>query len=84
MLLIPTQNIVSKTKIFAVLLKVYILSLFLLKAKNVHITAIGIGKGINVDVLHEIAGERGNVVMVSDFDKLLDSFDKIKEAACCK
>ncbi|XP_078352817.1 coadhesin-like [Oculina patagonica] len=52
------------------------------EAKGVNIEAVGIGKGIDVDTLELIAGDKTRVVMVDDFDELKDKIKEIKSKAC--
>lgn len=43
---------------------------------------MGIGKGIDVDTLELIAGDKTRVVMVDDFDELKDKIKEIKSKVC--
>ena len=50
--------------------------------KKVYIVAVGIGSGISLDVLHQIAGDGGSVVKVDDFSKLDEMIGTIKSSTC--
>ena len=54
--------------------------LLLLQEKGVSLVAIGVGKKVLKDELKKIAGE--NVLMVSDFDKLLGRLKEIETVIC--
>ena len=56
--------------------------LFSLKAKDVAINAVGIGRKIDESVLQEIAGKHGTVFLVNNFDNLVDQLEEIKKKAC--
>ena len=43
---------------------------------------MGIGTGINHDILQQIAGPNNPVLMVDDFDKLEEKVSDIKSKAC--
>ncbi|KAL9951960.1 hypothetical protein ACROYT_G044721 [Oculina patagonica] len=51
------------------------------KEKEVFIVAVGIGAGVTMDVLHQIAGD-GRVVQVDDFSKLDKMLTTIKSNVC--
>lgn len=44
--------------------------------------AVGIGNGINVQTLREIAGDNGNVLTVESFDQLAKELGEIKDKVC--
>ena len=43
---------------------------------------MGIGSGINSQTLHEIAGQKGNVLAVESFDELAKELGEIKDKVC--
>ena len=43
---------------------------------------MGIGIGIRVDTLHEIAGNNGDVVIVKNFDLLITQLMEVKNKIC--
>ena len=43
---------------------------------------VGIGSGINSQTLHEIAGQKGNVLAVESFDELAKELGEIKDKVC--
>ena len=43
---------------------------------------MGIGSGINEDTLRQIAGEKGDVIIVEDFDKLTLQLVEIEQKIC--
>ena len=47
-----------------------------------HTIAVGIGIGIRVDTLHEIAGNNGDVVIVKNFDLLITQLLEVKNKIC--
>ena len=46
------------------------------------ITAVGIGPEINQEVLREIAGKNGDVLLVNEFSKLVENLEEIKNMSC--
>ena len=54
------------------------------KDKGVNIIAVGIGKRIKKSELQKIAGERGSVVQVPDFDALAGKINEILAEVCGK
>ena len=52
--------------------------------KGVHITAIGIGTNVDKGELEKIAGERGTVVRVPNFESLSGELNGILEKVCGK
>ncbi|XP_078378562.1 coadhesin-like [Oculina patagonica] len=47
-----------------------------------HIIAVGIGSGINQETLREIAGKNGDVIIVENFDLLVNQLVEIKHKMC--
>lgn len=47
-----------------------------------HSIALGIGIGIRVDTLHDIAGKNGDVIIVKNFDLLITQLMEIKNEIC--
>ena len=43
---------------------------------------MGIGTGINIATLHDIAGSNGNVIAVESFDQLAAELSEIKDKVC--
>lgn len=44
--------------------------------------AVGVGKKINGNTLHDIAGERGTVLAIEGFEELASSLKKVKNKVC--
>lgn len=49
---------------------------------GLYTVAVGIGKGINHEVLRQIAGEQGSVFATQGFDELAVELLKIKKKLC--
>ena len=47
-----------------------------------HSIAVGIGTGIRVDTLHDIAGKNGDVIIVKSFDLLITQLMEVKNKIC--
>jgi len=43
---------------------------------------VGIGKGMNFETLHQIAGANNPVILVDNFAKLMEEIPNIKSKAC--
>ncbi|CAH3173411.1 unnamed protein product [Porites lobata] len=52
------------------------------KVTGLYTVAVGIGKGINHEVLRQIAGEQGSVFATQGFDELAVELPKIKKKLC--
>ena len=55
---------------------------FYLQEKHVNTVAVGIGPGVNKEILHQIAGPGNPVVQVNDFSQLHKMLETIKGSAC--
>ena len=53
-----------------------------IQEKDVHIVTVGIGEKIDTKTLKLIAGEKGTVLNVANFQKLQEEIDKIKSSVC--
>jgi len=54
------------------------------KVAGLYTVAVGIGKDINTDVLRDIAGPNGSVIVTESFDQLASKLDEIKKKVCGK
>lgn len=52
------------------------------KVADLYTVAVGIGNGINIETLHDIAGPNGNVIAVESFDRLEAELSEIKDKVC--
>ena len=52
------------------------------QVKDVHMIAVGIGKGIKDSELKILAGEKGHYAHAIDFDHLNGILGKVKDDAC--
>ncbi|XP_058944976.2 coadhesin-like [Pocillopora verrucosa] len=52
------------------------------KVADLYTVAVGIGTGINIATLHDIAGSNGNVIAVESFDQLAAELSEIKDKVC--
>lgn len=52
------------------------------KVADLYTVAVGIGTGINIATLHDIAGSNGNVIAVESFDQLEAELSEIKDKVC--
>ena len=50
--------------------------------KHVNTVAVGIGDGVNKEILQQIAGEGNPAVEVKDFSQLQKMIETIKASAC--
>jgi len=55
---------------------------FLTDVKNVHMLAVGIGRGIKDTELKILAGDKGHYVHAASFSQLFGILEKLKDAAC--
>lgn len=54
------------------------------QVKNVHMLAVGIGRGIKDTELKILAGDKGHYLHAASFSQLLGILEKLKDAACGK
>jgi len=52
------------------------------KVADLYTVAVGVGKKINGNTLHDIAGERGTVLAIEGFEELASSLKKVKNKVC--
>lgn len=61
----------------------FVIVIFLnLQVADLYTVAVGIGTGINIATLHDIAGSNGNVIAVESFDQLEAELSEIKDKVC--
>ena len=72
------------SRIFGVLTLFYLTFTTFLQVADWHIIAVGIGNGINKETLREIAGQKGDVIVVQTFDLLITQLVEIKNKICSK
>ena len=64
------------------LLPLLLCPFFYWKVADLYTVAVGVGKKINGNTLHDIAGERGTVLAIKSFEKLASSLKKVKNKVC--
>lgn len=52
------------------------------KVADLYTVAVGVGKKINGNTLHDIAGQRGTVLAIEGFEELASSLKKVKNKVC--